>query len=68
MILFSCTEMSTSYSVPDLDRIVSDIFELKKGGSACASILPEEEVIYMNAEHTFITEIQLRIGFRFQVG
>mmetsp|Transcript_64936 Transcript_64936/g.174320 ORF Transcript_64936/g.174320 Transcript_64936/m.174320 type:complete len:221 (-) Transcript_64936:662-1324(-) len=33
-----------AYSVPELDRIVSDIFELKKGGSACASILPEEEV------------------------
>jgi hypothetical protein len=36
--------MSGSYSVPELDRIVSDIFELKKGGSACAAILPEEEV------------------------
>ena len=36
--------MSASYSVPELDRIVSDIFELKKGGSACAAILPEEEV------------------------
>ena len=55
MILFSLTEMSTSYSIPDLDRIVSDIFELKKGGSACASILPEEEVIYMNAEHTHLS-------------
>ena len=36
--------MAATYSVPELDRIVNDIFELKKGGSACASILPEEEV------------------------
>ena len=38
-----------TYSVPELDRIVSDIFELKQGGSACASFLPEEEVGILSA-------------------
>jgi hypothetical protein len=49
--------MSAAYSVPELDRIVSDIFDLKKGGSACASILPEEEVRFIDLK-TFMRDTQ----------
>ena len=36
--------MSGSYSVAELDRIISDIFSFTKGGSASKAILPEPEV------------------------
>jgi hypothetical protein len=32
------------YSNSDLDKIISDMFTLKQGGSAAAKILPEAEV------------------------
>ena len=36
--------MSGSYSVAELDRIISDIFSFTKGGSASKAVLPEPEV------------------------
>ena len=33
------------YSTKDLDRIISDMFEQKRGGSAAHNILPEADVI-----------------------
>lgn len=35
---------SAGYSNSDLDKIISDMFTLKQGGSAAAKILPETEV------------------------
>jgi hypothetical protein len=36
--------LGKSYSTVELDRIISDIFSLAKGGSASKDILPEGEV------------------------
>ena len=33
-----------AYSAQELDKIVSDIFSLARGGSASKAILPEKEV------------------------
>jgi len=32
------------YSNADLDRIISNMFELREGGSACKIVLPEDQV------------------------
>lgn len=44
MCVFALVWTGAGYSTSDLDRIISDMYNLKMGGSAAAKILPETEV------------------------